>query len=342
MKFTTFNIPNRITILRVILIPVFAYFLIAEPYDAKYVTAIIFLLLSASDLFDGYLARKTKQETKLGKLLDPIADKILIISALILLIEKRVPAWMAVAIIAREVLITAIRIYLVPKGTVIVASYLGKLKTLSQIIAIFLVIINAPFSEISLLIATLITILSGIDYLIQVKKLANNEIINIPNAITFIRFMLVPFLIYSIIKYKTSLAIMIFAAIALTDKLDGLSARMMKQFTEFGSGFDSFTDWLFIISTFLAFVSIGRIKFLWAFLLIIAGIISGISKIIYSENKKTIPTTAISKVAAAFIYGALFSFLIDFEFKAIILAVAVLLTYISMIVYAAKAINCIR
>src|SRR3990167_7227359 len=109
MKFK-FNIPNKITIIRVSLIPLFAVILLVKIPYKNILAAFIFIMLSISDFLDGYFARKKKQVTEFGKLIDPIADKLLISSALIFLVGKGVPFWMAVVIIAREIIVTAIRI----------------------------------------------------------------------------------------------------------------------------------------------------------------------------------------------------------------------------------------
>ena len=130
-----FSKPNQITFIRILLIPFFVLFLLLEIPYKNYIAAFIFIILSLSDAFDGYIARKKQQVTGIGKILDPIADKLLISAALIFLIG-RIELWMAVVIIARELIITALRMFFLPKKVVISASYLGKIKTISQIIAI--------------------------------------------------------------------------------------------------------------------------------------------------------------------------------------------------------------
>src|SRR3989344_8884038 len=113
-----FSKPNQITIIRILLIPVFIYFLISEPPYKDYLAAFVFIVLSLSDALDGYIARKRKQITELGKLIDPIADKLLISAALIFLIGKGIPLWMGIVIILREWIITGLRMIFVSKGTV--------------------------------------------------------------------------------------------------------------------------------------------------------------------------------------------------------------------------------
>src|SRR3989338_7856201 len=141
-----FSKPNQITIIRVLLIPIFIYFLLLDFPYIEYFAAFIFIILSLSDALDGYMARKRKEITELGKLLDPIADKLLISAALVFLIDKGIATWMAIIIIAREWIITGLRLIFVSKGTVISASILGKLKTITQTIGILLVILKFQFA----------------------------------------------------------------------------------------------------------------------------------------------------------------------------------------------------
>jgi len=163
------NVPNRITILRILLIPVFIVLLYVKARYVEYVAAIVFIILALTDALDGYIARKRKEVTKLGKLIDPLADKLLISAALIFLIGRGVPEWMAFIIIAREFAVTGLRLVLSSKIT-IHASFLGKIKTISQIVAIIAVIINFPFSWYFMLIAVILTLISGVDYFIKAWK----------------------------------------------------------------------------------------------------------------------------------------------------------------------------
>lgn len=179
------NLPNKITISRIFLIPVFMIFILAPlPFGevhflgmliplAHLVAAFIFILAAATDWLDGYYARKLNLVTNLGKFLDPLADKLLITAALISLVELQLlPAWMAIVIISREFAVTGIRLIAAGDGTVIAASQLGKLKTVSQIVAISALMlhnwpfqmISLPFDMLAIWVATILTIVSGIDY----------------------------------------------------------------------------------------------------------------------------------------------------------------------------------
>lgn len=137
------NLPNLITTLRIVLIPVFlALFIIPSPRRSEW-AALIFVLASATDLLDGYVARRMEQITRLGKLLDPIADKLLVISALVLLVGyQRVPALLAILLIGREMAITGLRVIAANHGVSIPVERLGKFKTFLQVVAITTLILD--------------------------------------------------------------------------------------------------------------------------------------------------------------------------------------------------------
>ena len=140
------NLPNLLTTLRILLIPVFLLLFYTSSTIRSQWAAFIFLLASATDLLDGYMARKMEQITRLGKLLDPIADKLLVISALILLVEfQRVTAILAILLIGREMAITGLRVIASDHGIVIPVERLGKFKTFLQVVAITLLILDPSF-----------------------------------------------------------------------------------------------------------------------------------------------------------------------------------------------------
>lgn len=157
------EIPNIITLIRVLLIPVF---IILYLYGYPFIAAVVFAITAASDVLDGYLARKHKLITPLGTLLDPIADKLLIIAGLILLLDK-IPLWMVLVIITRELFITVKRAFLLRKKEIIAASWPGKLKTLMQVVAITAVMISFPGYWWFMLAAVIFTLYSMVDYLPQ-------------------------------------------------------------------------------------------------------------------------------------------------------------------------------
>lgn len=137
------NLPNFLTLVRILLIPVFVVFFLAPTPDRSLVAAVIFTVAAVTDLLDGYIARRTGQITKLGKLLDPIADKLLVLSALILLVNiDRVTALVALLIIARELAVTGIRAIAAGERLIIAAETTGKYKMALQVVAIVLLILE--------------------------------------------------------------------------------------------------------------------------------------------------------------------------------------------------------
>lgn len=172
------NLPNKLTTLRVILIPFFVFFLLyqgGENTTFRYVAAVIFILASLTDLLDGKIARKYNLVTNFGKFMDPLADKLLVCSALICLIElKQIPAWMVIIIISREFIISGFRLVASDNGIVIAASYWGKFKTTFQMIAVILLIVKVPalslVTSLCLWIALALTVISLVDYIMKNHK----------------------------------------------------------------------------------------------------------------------------------------------------------------------------
>lgn len=169
------NLPNKLTMFRVILIPFFVVFMLVDItlYD-KWIALGIFIVASLTDLLDGKIARKYNLVTNFGKFMDPLADKLLVCSALICLVAlSKIPAWMVIVIIAREFIISGFRLIASDNGVVIAASYWGKFKTTFQMIMICLMI--ADITAISVLttvvmwVAVVLTVVSLIDYLVKNK-----------------------------------------------------------------------------------------------------------------------------------------------------------------------------
>lgn len=156
-----------VTIARMAFIPAFIGALYLPVHYANTVAAVVFAILALSDGLDGWIARKTKTVSKVGAILDPLADKLLVSAALIFLIGKGVDAWMAYVIIARELLVTGGRL-LVPN--IVQVSWLGKAKTVTQIVAVLMVLLQLPFAWYAMLIATLLTVWSGVDYVWKARK----------------------------------------------------------------------------------------------------------------------------------------------------------------------------
>ena len=167
------NVPNKLTILRVVLIPFFVLFLLlfgGKVPMLRYVAAAVFIVASLTDLLDGKIARKYNMVTNFGKFMDPLADKLLVCSALICLVELgQLPAWMAIIIVSREFIISGFRLVAAERGIVIAASYWGKFKTTFQMIAVILMIVDLPVLWVATLactwIALLLTVISLFDYI---------------------------------------------------------------------------------------------------------------------------------------------------------------------------------
>ncbi len=170
------NLANKLTIFRIFLVPVF---LVALPYNT-YLAAGIFILASITDSLDGHIARSRNMITDFGKFMDPLADKILTSAAYISLVGLgKVPAWVVVIIIAREFAITGFRTLAVSAGVTIAASPLGKIKTITQLVALILLLLNnfpfiytgIPVDIIMLYVSLFFTVLSGVDYLYKNRKI---------------------------------------------------------------------------------------------------------------------------------------------------------------------------
>jgi len=183
-------LPNKLTIFRIFLVAVFMFFLFLRGVPAKILALITFLAASFTDIMDGYIAKKYNMVTDFGRLMDPIADKILVLSAFLAFVEmKLIPAWMVVIIIFRDVVVTGLRMSALAKGKVISADDGGKHKMVSQVFAIVVILFFLIFREagikvfnfwnastehlyketifILMSITTLLTLISGMSYLIK-------------------------------------------------------------------------------------------------------------------------------------------------------------------------------
>jgi CDP-diacylglycerol--glycerol-3-phosphate 3-phosphatidyltransferase len=167
------NLPNKLTTLRVILIPFFVLFLMlggGYVQFFRFIALAIFIVASLTDLLDGKIARRYNLVTNFGKFMDPLADKLLVCSALICLIELgQLPAWMVIVIVSREFIISGFRLIAAEQGVVIAASYWGKFKTTFQMIAVILMILNLPvlrlLTTLCTWIALVLTVVSLVDYI---------------------------------------------------------------------------------------------------------------------------------------------------------------------------------
>lgn len=192
------NLPNKLTFLRLLLIPFFVILTVA-PLDwgtlemvsssinvAHFVAAIVFIVASFTDWLDGYIARRDNLVTNFGKFADPLADKLLVSAALIILVELGLaPAWVVVIIISRELAVTGLRLLLVEEGgTVLAAALPGKIKTTTQLLAIIFLLVNdfplawigIPVGQILLYISLFFTIYSGVDYFYNARHIFKGTI----------------------------------------------------------------------------------------------------------------------------------------------------------------------
>lgn len=178
------NLPNKLTIFRVILIPFFVFFLLAPyfPGYGKYIATAIFIVASLTDLADGKIARKYNLVTNFGKFMDPLADKLLVCSAMICLVEiNKLAAWIVIIIIAREFIISGFRLVASDNGVVIAASYWGKFKTTFQMLMIIALILNFDYYYWGILetvlvwIALILTVVSLIDYIVKNKDVLKEQ-----------------------------------------------------------------------------------------------------------------------------------------------------------------------
>ena len=179
------NLPNKLTVLRVIMIPFFVVSLLAfhgEVRLLRNLAAAIFIVASLTDMLDGKIARKYNLVTNFGKFMDPLADKLLVCSALICLIELgQLPAWMVIIIVSREFIISGFRLIAAEQGIVIAASYWGKFKTTFQMLMVIVLIIDIPnpvfdvIGTVLIYVALALTIISLIDYIIKNKDVLKDQ-----------------------------------------------------------------------------------------------------------------------------------------------------------------------
>ncbi|QAT61667.1 CDP-diacylglycerol--glycerol-3-phosphate 3-phosphatidyltransferase [Acidilutibacter cellobiosedens] len=178
------NLPNKLTIFRICLVPFFVFFLFSNLKYGQYIAVSIFILASLTDTLDGHIARSRNLITTFGKFMDPLADKILVSAAFISLVELgKVPSWIVIIIISRELAITGFRTVAVSEGVTIAADKWGKMKTVTQLIAVIALLlnnypfslINFPFDKIMLYISVVFTIISGVNYIYVNRKVLKSE-----------------------------------------------------------------------------------------------------------------------------------------------------------------------
>ena len=178
------NLPNKLTLFRVILIPFFVFFLLAPYFEGygNYIVVAVFIVASITDFLDGKIARKYNLVTNFGKFMDPLADKLLVSSALICLVAlNKIPAWVVIVIIAREFIISGFRLVAADNGVVIAASYWGKFKTAFQMVTVIVLILNIPgevfavIGTVLIYISLVLTVISLIDYIAKNKDVLKDQ-----------------------------------------------------------------------------------------------------------------------------------------------------------------------
>ena len=178
------NLPNKLTLFRVILIPFFVFFLLAPYFEGygNYIAVALFIVASITDFLDGKIARKYHLVTNFGKFMDPLADKLLVSSALICLVAlNKIPAWIVIVIIAREFIISGFRLVAADNGVVIAASYWGKFKTAFQMVTVIVLILNIPgkvfavIGTVLIYISLVLTVISLIDYIAKNKDVLKDQ-----------------------------------------------------------------------------------------------------------------------------------------------------------------------
>lgn len=175
------NLPNKLTILRVIMIPFFVVFMYLDFAAAKWIALGIFIAAAITDTLDGQIARRCNLVTTFGKFMDPLADKLLVCSAMIALVDQgRIPAWIVIIIIAREFIISGFRLIAAENGVVIAANYWGKFKTVSQMIMIILLLIDLGgvfdiLEQIFIWLSLALTVISLITYIWQNRSVLSMQ-----------------------------------------------------------------------------------------------------------------------------------------------------------------------
>lgn len=177
------NVPNQLTIARICSTPIFVFFMLTNYVSySKYIAVVIFILASLTDLLDGKIARRYNLVTNFGKFMDPLADKLLVCSALICFVDlKLIPSWIIIIIISREFIISGFRLIAADNGVVIAAGYWGKLKTVCQMIMSILLIIHIEhpiyqiIEQMFIFLSLILTVVSLVDYLYKNRQILNTN-----------------------------------------------------------------------------------------------------------------------------------------------------------------------
>ncbi|MGI6148352.1 MAG: CDP-diacylglycerol--glycerol-3-phosphate 3-phosphatidyltransferase [Firmicutes bacterium] len=170
------NLANWLTLFRLLLVPIFTFAVLLDVPGGPYIGAVVFTIASITDGLDGYIARARKEVTRFGKLMDPIADKLLITAALLCLVQLgKVTAWPALLIIGREFAVSGLRMIAASDGIIISASKWGKVKTVSQIIMVLALLLQRPWADLFLWLTVVVTVISGVHYFLQAQDILRSS-----------------------------------------------------------------------------------------------------------------------------------------------------------------------
>jgi CDP-diacylglycerol--glycerol-3-phosphate 3-phosphatidyltransferase len=170
------NLANWLTLFRLFLVPIFTFAVLLDVPGGAFIGAVVFAVASITDGLDGYIARSRKEVTKFGKLMDPIADKLLVTAALLCLVQLgQVSAWPALIIIGREFAVSDLRMIAASEGVVISASRWGKVKTVSQIVAVLALLLQLSWANLFLWFTVVVTVVSGVHYFLKAQDILKSS-----------------------------------------------------------------------------------------------------------------------------------------------------------------------
>lgn len=199
------------------------------------------------------------------------------------------------------------------------------------------VLLSLPFSRYMMIAAVILTVVSGLEYLIRIRGMTGSKIVNLPNLITISRLLLVIPFAYYMLNLQINTSLIFFAVIALSDKLDGISARLMRQITEAGSFLDSLTDWVFVTVTIVVFAYTKRISWAECAALLALSLIAAAIKLAYLKRHRKLLISVMSKITVGFGYITILAIMISFVYKEIFVTISLLLLFITNVVFLLKS-----
>ncbi|HII17139.1 TPA: CDP-diacylglycerol--glycerol-3-phosphate 3-phosphatidyltransferase [Candidatus Woesearchaeota archaeon] len=327
------NLPNALTTFRALAMVPFVWVLFMDFPHKDLVVLAAFLALALTDWLDGHLARKRNQVTDFGKILDPIADKALTLVLFFYLTTLGIPLWMPLVMATREIVMTVMRIAALPYDMVIPASGLGKIKTVSQMLAIPAVLLAVPHAAELVGIAVLVSVISGIDYYLSMSKRIP-EISNLPNTVTMVRFLLLPVGIWAMLSEQMDMAVLTIGLIFLGDKVDGSLAKHLRLETPFGRVFDNITDYIVLAGIAVAalFSQLIGLYVLLPLLVPLGGLIFAKARH-FRMSDIPYPVLIVGKLGIVYGYVVVIAILIDFSYKDMMYWAGVAVAYLISLWY---------